>query len=124
MVTQWWFCIPVGCVLGFLSGLGIGGGSLLMLWLTAIVGTSREEARILNLMFFIPSALIATLLRWKQTKPDRTLTMIAAAGGLAGALGGNYLSSHLDPWLLEKGLGMLFLLCGIRELCYRERKLR
>ena len=124
MVTQWWFCILVGCVLGFLSGLGVGGGSLLMLWLTLAAGTAQSDARLMNLMFFIPCALIATLFRWKQSKPDWPLTLWAAAGGLAGALMGNLLHSQLDLELMKKALGVLFLICGARELFYRERKLR
>ena len=32
------FSVLVGTVLGFLSALGIGGGSLLILWLTLVLG--------------------------------------------------------------------------------------
>ena len=116
--------ILIGTLLGFLSGLGVGGGSLLMLWLTLIADTPQADARVMNLMFFIPCALIATCFRWKQTKPDRKLTLWAVAGGLVGALIGNFLHSRLDLELLKKGLGILFLICGVKELFYRERKLR
>lgn len=116
--------ILMGTVLGFLSGLGVGGGSLLMLWLTLIAGVPQAQARVMNLMFFIPCALIASFFRWKQSKPDWWLILWAVAGGLAGALTGNLLHSHLDLELLKKGLGILFLICGVRELFYRERKLR
>lgn len=124
VVNIWWFQIGVGCVLGFLSGLGVGGGSLLMLWLTQIAGTEQSEARLLNLMFFIPCALIASLFRWKQSKPDWGVTLTAVCGGLLGALAGNFLNSRLDLELLRKALGVLFLVCGVRELCYRDRKFR
>lgn len=124
MVNEWWFCIPVGCILGFLSGLGVGGGSLLMLWLTIVTGTDQSHARVMNLMFFIPCALIASIFHWKQAKPDTDLTLTAVAGGLVGALLGNFLHSRLDLELLRKALGILFLFCGVRELRYRERKFR
>lgn len=116
--------ILMGTLLGFLSGLGVGGGSLLMLWLTLAEGTAQADARVMNLMFFIPCALIASLFRWKQAKPDWKLTLRAIAGGLAGALIGNFLHSRLDLELLKKGLGILFLIFGVKELAYRERKLR
>ena len=61
-----WITLPVAIILGFLAGLGVGGGSLLMLWLTFIVGMEYEQARIVNLLFFLPSALIATLFHNKQ----------------------------------------------------------
>ena len=58
--------IVIGTVLGFLSGLGVGGGSLLILWLTIIANVSQELARNINLMFFLPTALISSLFRWKK----------------------------------------------------------
>ena len=111
----------VGAALGFLSGLGVGGGSLLQQWLTLVVGEPQETARVMNLMFFLPCALIATLLRWKQSQPDWRLALPAICAGLIGALLGNLLGPMLDRELLKKALGVLFLLTGIRELRYRPK---
>lgn len=113
-----------GGLLGFLSGLGVGGGSLLMLWLTVAAGAEQSHARIMNLMFFVPCALIATFFRWCQGKPDLPLVLTAAAGGLLGAFAGNLLHARMDLELLRKALGILFVLCGIKELLYRPRELR
>ena len=44
----------IGAALGFLSGLGVGGGSLLLLWLTIVTGMEQSEARLINMMFFLP----------------------------------------------------------------------
>ena len=51
---------------GFLSGLGVGGGSLLMLWLTTVIHMDYAVAKTVNLLFFLPTALIATLFHKKQ----------------------------------------------------------
>ena len=80
----------VSTTLGFLAGIGIGGGSLLILWLTLVVGVPSETARAINLMFFVPCALIATAFRWKQAKADWHLTLPAVFAGLLGALLGNF----------------------------------
>lgn len=109
-----------GCVLGFLSGLGVGGGSLLLLWLTLVQGIDQAQARLINLMFFLPCALIASLLRWKQGKFQWKLILPAAAAGIAGAFLGNALLGCLDTGLLKKAFGVLFILCGIRELLWKE----
>ena len=58
----------VGTGLGFLTGLGIGGGSLLILWLTMVLNVDPLTARSINLLFFIPSAVIACIFRLKQGK--------------------------------------------------------
>ena len=124
MVWELTFAVIVGAALGFLAGLGVGGGSLLMLWLTLIAGIDQNQARLMNLMFFIPCALTACFFHFRQRKLNLSLTAIAAGAGLAGALIGNALRLELDPEPLRKALGILFLLCGIRELRYRPRELR
>ena len=111
----------VGTALGFLSGLGVGGGSLLLLWLTLVLGADPTQARVMNLMFFLPSALIATAFRWRQSKPDWHHILPAAGAGLLGAVIGNLLSPILPHDLLRKAFGVLFLLSGIRELCWRAK---
>ena len=112
----------VGAALGFLSGLGVGGGSLLLLWMTLVLGTDPSQARVMNLMFFLPSALIATAFRWRQSKPDWHHILPAAAAGLLGALLGNCLSPILPRELLRKAFGMLFIVCSIRELCCKSKQ--
>ena len=111
----------VGAALGFLSGLGVGGGSLLLLWLTLVAGVGQQTARVMNLMFFLPCALTATLFRWKQSSPDWRLALPAVGGGLLGAVLGNLIGPQLDIQLLRKAFGILFLITGIRELCHREK---
>lgn len=113
--------IIVGAVLGFLSGLGVGGGSLLLLWLTAAAGFPQDQARLMNLMFFLPCALAASLLR-RTSAPDQRLTRKAAAGGVLGALLGTMLGGLLPTGLLRRGLGILFLITGVRELWFRDKK--
>ena len=110
----------VGAVLGFLSGLGVGGGSLLLLWLTLVAGVSQETARVMNLQFFLPCAIVATAFRWKQSKPNWKLILPAAAAGVLGAALGNYLGPSLDRDLLKKAFGILFLLTGLRELRFKQ----
>ena len=111
----------VGTALGFLSGLGVGGGSLLLLWMTLVLGADPEQARVVNLMFFLPSALIATAFRWKQSKPDWHHILPAVGAGLLGAVIGNLLSPILPHDLLRKAFGVLFLLAGVREIFFRPK---
>ena len=106
----------VGAVLGFLSGLGVGGGSLLLLWLTLVMDVDQPTARVMNLLFFLPCALVATAFRWKQSKPNWQLTLPAVGAALLGAFLGNRFGPSLDMDILKKVLGVLFLITGIREL--------
>ena len=114
--------IAAGAVLGFLSGLGVGGGSLLMLWLTLVVGMEYSTARTLNLLFFLPSAIIATLFRWKQSKlPWKKILTAAVAGCLCAGVFA-WVGGHMDTSILKKMFGVLLLFTGVKELLYRPRK--
>ena len=108
--------IFVGVALGFLSGIGVGGGSLLLLWLTLVMGLPQESARMMNLMFFVPCALTATLFRWKHGSHNRSIALPAILGGLAGAALGSYLGPRINADLLRKAFGILFIFTAIREL--------
>lgn len=116
------FVLLIATVLGFLSGLGVGGGSLLMLWLTLVIGMEYPQARTLNLLFFLPSAVIATVFRWKQCDLPIYKVLSAAAAGCVCAGIFAYVGKHADITLLKKLFGVLLLFTGVRELLYRPRK--
>ena len=110
----------VGAVLGFLSGLGIGGGSLLILWLTLMQHTDPSTARGINLLFFLPCAGVALVFRRKQgTLPFRKILPAILTGALS-ALIFSLFSQNLDLNLLKKLFGGLLILTGLRELLYKK----
>ncbi len=111
----------VGTLLGFLAGLGVGGGSLLILWLTLLLDMPQQQARLINLLFFLPSAVISSLFRWKQgTLPVKKILPAVIAGSI-GALVFSWIGQQLDTALLKKLFGGLLLFTGIRELLYKPK---
>ena len=114
--------IAVSTALGFLAGLGVGGGSLLILWLTLVLEMDHTQARMVNLLFFLPCALISSLFRWKQEKLDVNALIPAVIAGCAAAGVGSFFSARLDLELLKKLFGGLLILTGIRELLYKPKK--
>lgn len=114
----------VGTVLGFLAGLGIGGGSLLILWLTMVLSVEQNIARGINLLFFIPAALIACFFRWKQGSIHWKKILPAMASGCLAAALFSWLGGFMELDLLKKLFGGLLILTGLRELFYRPRKFR
>ena len=114
--------IIVGTLLGFLSGLGIGGGSLLIIWLTVVLGTDPLAARSMNLLFFIPSALIVCFLRVKQKQLNIKPLLPAILAGCTAAGIFSWLSTTVDIDILKKLFGTVLIAAGLRELFYREKK--
>ena len=113
-----------GTALGFLSGLGIGGGSLLIIWLSVVLGTDPLTARSINLLFFIPSALVACGFRIRQGDLKVKVLFPAMAAGCAAAAVFSWISTIADTEILRKLFGLVLLAAGFREVLYRERNAR
>ncbi len=122
MLSSFPFAVIIGSILGVLSGLGTGGGSLLILWLTLGLGMAQPEARAINLMFFIPSAVVSCLFRWRQGRLDIKKVLPAIVAGSVAAGSCAYFGSRMDTSLLQKLFGGLLIFTGIRELMYKPRE--
>lgn len=113
-----------GLVCGVFSGLGIGGGTLLMVWMTAVVGLEQQVAQGINLLYFLPTAACALffhiknrLIRWRVVLP-------AIATGCLVAAVAAFLATAMDTGLLRKLFGGFLILVGIRELFTAQRRAR
>lgn len=102
--------ILVGIVVGILSGFGIGGGTILMVWLTAVMAVEQRTAQGINLLYYIPTALSAAFFHakhhyivWRAVIPAAVCGRITA--GLAA-----YVGTHMDVGLLRKLFGGFLLL--------------
>ncbi len=122
MLESYPVAVAVGTVLGFLSGLGTGGGSLLLLYLTLLLGMEGATARSINLMFYIPAAVIACLFRKKQGALDQKKVLPAIVAGCVSAGIFSMLGRLWDTELLKQLFGTLLLFIGVKELFYRPRK--
>lgn len=111
----------VATALGFLAGIGVGGGSLLVLWLTLVLNTSQDYARLLNLMFFLPSAIVATICHRNQNRIDLKKLLPAMIGGCIASAVVTVSSKQINTELLEKCFGVLLILTGIREVFYKKK---
>lgn len=111
----------IASVFGMLAGMGVGGGSLLLLWLTQVVDMAQPQARIINLLFYLPAAIISTLYRKKQNALPAKAILPGILAGCAAAALFTYIGADAEITLLKKLLGGLLIVTGIREICYRPR---
>lgn len=112
----------IGVATGIISGFGIGGGSLLVLYLTAVTGMSQYAAGGINLLYFIgcaPAALIGhikhKLIQWR-------VALWCAAAGIAAAIPTSLLAHHFDSDWLRRLFGLMLLYIGIKELRAGKKK--
>lgn len=105
-----------GMAAGILGAMGMGGGGVLIIYLTLIAGLDQRAAQGINLILFIPCAILALISYIRKGLIDKKVALIAAATGLLGALAGVFLSGALDVEWLRKIFGLMLLFIGIREL--------
>lgn len=121
MLNSTWLSFIVGTGFGILSGLGVGGGSLLVLWQTHMIGSDYNTAKNLNLLFFIPSALISSWIHFKKGALNIKSLILPILAGCLAAILGSFLSKHWEPSFLQKIFGIFFIITGLKEIFYRER---
>ena len=111
-----------GALCGILSGFGIGGGSLLMVWMTAVLSMEQQTAQGINLLYFLPTAAAALLFHVKNKAIQWRTVIPAALCGCAAAVGGALLSGLVDTELLRRFFGFFLLAVGVRELLQFHKK--
>lgn len=99
----------IGLVSGIVTGTGMGGGTILILLLTLIIGTNQHEAQATNLIFFIPTSISAIIINLKQKIIDLKLSIIIIISGIIGATIGAITSSNLNVKILKKAFGVFLL---------------
>ena len=113
--------ILIGFASGIISGMGIGGGTLLIPALVFIAGTKQQVAQSINLIVFIPSAAAALYVHMKKHNIERGLLLKLAVTGCAGAAIGSLRAVNLNSDLLKKYFGIFLFIMGIYEITSKSK---
>lgn len=114
----------IGLMMGILSGLAIGGGTLLVPALVILMGVSQHTAQGVCLAAFIPTAVVAVITHYKQDNVNIRLALCLTAGALAGAIIGATLANRLDAQILRKIFGVFLIIMGCYEFFGKSKKLK
>ena len=113
--------ILAGFAAGVLTGAGIGGGTLLLVYLTNFGGMEQRQAQGINLLYFLLTAPPALYGHLKNRLVDKPLALRAGAAGVAAAALTAWLTAGLDTDLLRHAFGVFTVLVGLREVfCKKE----
>ena len=106
----------IGFAAGVISGMGIGGGTLLIPALVFLVGTKQQIAQSINLIVFIPSAIAALIVHARNHNIEKGLFLKLVLTGCVGAIAGSLLAVNLNSGLLKKFFGIFLFGVGIYEI--------
>ena len=115
------FDIIAAIVSGMAASLGIGGGGILIIYLTLFASMEQLKAQGLNLLFFIPCGIIAIIIHLKNKLIVKEYSVLLISGGVVGALVGNYLATVINTAILSKIFAVFIILIGLRELLTKPK---
>lgn len=111
----------VGFCSGIISGMGIGGGTILIPALLFFTDITQQQAQGVNLIYFVPTAITALITHQKKGNLDWKTARPLAVLGLAGAAAGAFLAVSLESELLRKIFGGFLFLMGLSEI-FKKKK--
>ena len=113
--------VLIGIVSGIVSGIGMGGGTILIFLLGSIIGVEHHMAQASNLFFFIPTSISAIIVNIKNKNIDFGVAKIVIIFGIIGAIIGAKLAILTNVNTLKKYFGIFLLIIAIHEI-YSLRK--
>jgi uncharacterized membrane protein YfcA len=121
---QWMLDFTVAFLAAAAGALGIGGGAVLLLYLTAFAGVAQMTAQGMNLVFFLPVAAVAVFFHARAKLIDYKAALFCGGFGVLGTAAGFWLARSMDETLLARSFALLLLALGLRELFARPEKHR
>ena len=107
--------ILAGFFSGIISGMGIGGGAILIPVLTAFMGIEQKVAQCVNLVYFIPTAVTALIIHIRNKSVDLKTALFVTGFGVVGAVIGSFLAIWISGGLLRKLFAIFLFAIGINQ---------
>ncbi len=101
---------------GFLAALGVGGGMILLIYLTLFEGLDQLSAQGVNLIFFLPIATLAVYMHRKNGLINIKHLLPAIGAGIIFSAAGAIAAALIGADILRKLYGAFLIILGAREL--------
>lgn len=121
--------ILIGFVAGIVGGMGMGGGTILILLLSIFSNIEQHIAQGANVIFFIPTAIAAIIIFIKNKNIKFKVGIPICLWGLVGTFIGATISSKMQVGILRKCFGVFLIIIAIYQTYsfykrYRKEKNR
>ena len=114
------FDVLAGAVCGVLSGFGIGGGSLLLLYMAQIAGIDQTRSQGINLIYFIPSSAAALISHIKNKLVSFKTLVWTVPPAIIMSILGSLAATSIPSVLLRKFFGIFLTITGVKILLSRR----
>lgn len=101
---------------GLLGAMGFGGGSVLIIYLTNFLAYEQKQAQGINLVFFVPCAILSLISYKKNHMVDFKSTLPITALAIVGAVIGFLILDYIPTEILSKIFGAFLIGFGVIQL--------
>lgn len=108
--------IIIGIIMGIISGFGIGGGSLFILYLTIIENIEQLVAQGINLVYFLFCATPAVILHIKNRLVNTKAMIYCSISGILTSIISSILANSINVEILQRIFGAFLIYVGIKLL--------
>ena len=108
--------IIIGILSGIVTAIGMGGGTILILLLTLILNIPQHISQSANLIFFIPTSVVAIFLNFKNKNIDLKIGLTIILSGIIGSIIGAIISNKVNVQSLRKYFGIFLLFVAFSEI--------
>ena len=119
---DFWIVAAVSLLSGMTASMGLGGGFVLLIYLTAFAGMPQMEAQWMNLIFFLPIGGLSLWLHNKNGLIVKEAIWPSVIAGVAGAAAGAGAAKFLGDGRLTKIFAVFLLFIGLKELFFRDKE--
>ena len=112
----------VAFISGAFSSMGVGGGAVLLLYLTAFAGYDQLNAQGINLLFFLPCAITALVIHIKNGYVKWRSALVSILCGIPGVFLGSFIAGSIDGKLLRGAFALFLLALGIKGLFSKDEE--
>jgi uncharacterized membrane protein YfcA len=113
----------IGLFSGIISGMGIGGGAVLVPALSLLTDLSQQQCQSINLLVFIPASVAALIVHQKRGNIARQKTAPLILFGIIGAVIGSFGALYLDPDILRRVFAVFLFFAGLAELLIKPKRM-
>lgn len=107
-----WYVVA-GIAGGVIGGMGMGGGTLLIPILTLLLSVGQLEAQAINLIVFVPMAIVTLIIHIKNKLVDFKKLIYSLPLALVLAVIGALLVKKIDENILKTTFGVFMLIVGV-----------
>ncbi len=118
------YALLAGLFSGIIGAMGMGGGAVLVVYLTVFLNTEQLKAGGINLLFFIPIALLSVIIYAVKKQIEWKTVLIMAPFGVLGTFLGVFLTDIISVGLISKLFGGFLIILGIKEIFTKNKNLK